>query len=65
MEIEKKSKDIKSFPNSKVSNLLHLKWCLQMEKIRRKAHVQPNYSKLQQAVRLNSPESYKSTLNGQ
>jgi glutamate synthase (ferredoxin) len=32
-----------------------------MEKIRRKAYVQPTNSKLQQAVRLNSPESYKST----
>jgi glutamate synthase (ferredoxin) len=65
MEVEKKSKkDIKSLSNSKVSNLLPLeiggvyRWRDQA-----KAYVQSTtISKLQQAVRLNSPESYKRVL---
>jgi glutamate synthase (ferredoxin) len=62
MEVEKKSKkDIKSLSNSKVSNLLPLeiggvyRWRDQAKSICSTTTI----SKLQQAVRLNSPESYK------
>jgi glutamate synthase (ferredoxin) len=67
-EIEKeiKKKVSKAFPNSKVASLLSLRnWRdLQMETNRRKHMFNPTtIAKLQQAVRLNSPESYKEYSN--
>jgi glutamate synthase (ferredoxin) len=66
-EIEKeiKKRYQKAFPNSKVASLLSL----EIEGFtdgdeQAKTHVQSNYiAKLQQAVRLNSPESYKEYSN--
>jgi glutamate synthase domain-containing protein 2 len=49
MEIEKKSKDIKAFPNSKVSNLLHLSGVYRWRRSGEKHMFNPttlNYNKL-------------------